>query len=87
MLLGRGIVCYPRRMNDQVKRLADEARRLPPEARAELVDGILDSLDAADPALDGAWAEEARDRLAAYRRGEMDAADFDLTLANLAKAT
>lgn len=52
--------------------------------RAELVVGILQSLDATDPNLDQLWAEEAKDRLAAYRRGELEALDFDETLAKLA---
>jgi hypothetical protein len=42
---------------------------------------ILQSLDAIDRNLDQLWAEEAKDRLAAYRRGELEALDFDETLA------
>jgi len=68
-------------MNDRVKKLTEQASLLPPIERAELVEGILQSLDATDPNLDKLWAEEAKDRLAAYRRGELEALDFDETLA------
>ena len=38
-----------------------------------MVERILDSLDQPDAALDTLWANEASDRLAAYRRGEIKA--------------
>ena len=68
-------------MNERIKALTEQASLLPPLERAELVEGILQSLDATDPNLDHLWAEEARDRLAAYRHGELEALDFDETLA------
>lgn len=64
-------------MNERVKRLAEEASRLSPAERVDLVADILQSLDAADPRLDGLWAAEAEDRLAAYKRGEIASDDFD----------
>lgn len=68
-------------MNERIRELTEQANLLSPVERAELVEGILQSLDATDPSLDQLWAEEAKDRLAAYRRGELDARDFDETLA------
>ena len=68
-------------MNERVRKLTEQASLLAPIERAELVEGILQSLDATDPNLDQLWAEEAKDRLAAYRRGEVEALDFDETLA------
>ncbi len=68
-------------MNERIKILTEQASLLPPIERAELVEGILQSLDATDPNLDQLWAEEAKDRLAAYRRGDLEALDFDETLA------
>jgi putative addiction module component (TIGR02574 family) len=68
-------------MNEHIKKLADEASKLSPADRAELIEGILQSLDATDPRLDQMWSEEAKDRLAAYRRGEIEAHDFDDVLA------
>ena len=49
------------------------AFKLPPEERMALVDQILDSLDAPDATIDALWTKEADDRLAAYRRGEIQA--------------
>ena len=71
-------------MNERIRKLTEQASLLPPVERAELVEGILQSLDATDPNLDQLWAEEAQDRLAAYRRGELEALDFDETLAKYA---
>ena len=68
-------------MNERIKKLTEQASLLQPIERAELVEGILQTLDATDPNLDQLWAEEAKDRLAAYRRGELEALDFDETLA------
>jgi putative addiction module component len=68
-------------MNERIKELTEQASLLPPIERAQLVEGILQTLDSADPNLDQLWAEEAKDRLAAYRRGELEALDFDGTLA------
>lgn len=68
-------------MNQHVKRLTDEASQLPAADRVELVEGILHSLDATDPRLDQIWADEAKDRLAAYRRGEIASVGLDDVLA------
>jgi len=64
-------------MNERIKKLTDEALKLPPVERAELIEGILQSLDATDPRLDRLWASEVADRVAAYQRGEIEAHDFD----------
>ena len=58
-------------MNDRVKTLGLEARKLSADERFELVDNILASLHETDPAIDAAWAREAKDRLEAWRRGEL----------------
>jgi putative addiction module component (TIGR02574 family) len=55
------------------KQLCDQALQLPPEERMALVDQILDTLDERDSSLDAQWALEAESRLAAYRRGEVQA--------------
>jgi putative addiction module component (TIGR02574 family) len=68
-------------MNERIKKLTEQASLLPPVERAELVEGILQSLDTADLDLDQLWVEEAEDRLTAYRRGELKTLDFDETLA------
>ena len=53
--------------------LSAQAAQLAPEERIQLVERILNSLDQPDAALDVLWANEANDRLAAYRRGEIKA--------------
>ncbi|MFC5695606.1 addiction module protein [Pseudomonas sp. GCM10022186] len=60
-------------MSQSSQTLSKEARRLSANERLELVEDLLDSLDTPDSALDEQWAQEAEDRLAAYRRGELKA--------------
>lgn len=68
-------------MTEATRALAVAARELTPDERLELVEQILDSLDASDPAIDALWAKEAEDRLAAYRRGEIRAVPLAEVLA------
>jgi putative addiction module component (TIGR02574 family) len=60
-------------MSQAADALSAQAAKLPPEERVEVVERILDSLDQRNVTLDGLWAKEADDRLAAYRRGEIKA--------------
>ena len=53
--------------------LSTQAAQLAPEERIQLVERILNSLDQPDAALDVLWSNEASDRLAAYRRGDVKA--------------
>ena len=53
--------------------LSAQAAQLAPEERIQLVERILNSLDQPDAALDALWANDANDRLAVYRRGEIKA--------------
>lgn len=64
-------------MNAIVKCLSEEARKLTPDERVELVEEVLATLASTDAEIEQAWAAEAKDRLEAYRRGEMQARDFD----------
>jgi putative addiction module component (TIGR02574 family) len=57
--------------------LSEEARRLSPEERIELIEDLQGSLDPIDPEIDRLWAEEARNRLVAYLRGELKARPFE----------
>ena len=50
-----------------------QAAQLPSAERIEVVERILDSLEQPDALLEALWAEEANDRMAAYRRGEIKA--------------
>jgi putative addiction module component (TIGR02574 family) len=64
-------------MSDLAKALGSQARELSPSDRIALVEDVLDSLDRTDSQLDELWAAEAKDRLAAYRRGELAARDLN----------
>jgi putative addiction module component (TIGR02574 family) len=68
-------------MTDTAKKLSAAARALPPQDRLELVERLLDTLDAPDETIDRLWAEEAEARLAAYRRGEIAATGLSEVLA------
>ena len=68
-------------MTDAGKKLSDAAKALPASERLELVEELLNSLDARNEAVDRAWAKEAEDRLAAYRRGEITAVPLASVLA------
>ena len=61
--------------------LSTQARQLPPAERIDLVEDILQSLDTVGAELEKRWADEAKDRLAAYKRGELAARDLDEVLA------
>lgn len=60
-------------MTTTAEALSAQAAQLPPVERMEVVESILDSLDQPDAALETLWAQEANNRLAAYRRGEIKA--------------
>jgi putative addiction module component (TIGR02574 family) len=62
-------------MTHAAAELATLAAKLPPSDRLELVETILATLDKPDPDISAAWAAEAQDRLAAFRRGELVAVD------------
>jgi putative addiction module component (TIGR02574 family) len=62
---------------DRVESLGERARELSPLERIALVEDVLDSLAKTDPRVDGLWATEAKDRLAAYRRGDLSARDLN----------
>jgi putative addiction module component (TIGR02574 family) len=64
-------------MNKLAKVLGAQARELSPPDRIALVEDVLDSLDKTDSQLDELWIAEAKDRLAAYRRGKLAARDIN----------
>ena len=68
-------------MNDRIKTLDMEARQLTPEERFELVEKILTRVHQIDPEKDAAWAREAKDRLDAWRSGELPSRPIDDALA------
>jgi putative addiction module component (TIGR02574 family) len=72
-------------MNAKVKALSEQARKLTPEERIELIEDLQRSLHPTDPEIDRLWAEEAKDRLAAYRRGELEAISLEEVIASFQK--
>jgi len=67
-------------MSDLVQELGKAARKLSPVERIQLVDEILSSLEQTNPTLDASWAAEVEDRIAAYRRGEIEALELSEVL-------
>ncbi len=55
----------------------ESARKLRADERLKLIDALLETLDEPDPAIESAWAAEAQDRLAAYRRGDLTAGPIE----------
>jgi putative addiction module component (TIGR02574 family) len=70
-------------MNAKVKALSEQARKLTPEERIELIEDLQRSLQPTDPEIDRLRAEETKDRLEAYRRGEIDAIPLEEVTANV----
>ena len=64
-------------MNQRVKALSEQAAALTADERAELVECIMQTLDPIDPAIDALWAAECKDRLEAWRRGELASVPAD----------
>lgn len=60
-------------MTTTAEALSAQAAQQPPAERIEVVERILNSLDQPDALLEALWTEEANDRMAAYRRGEIKA--------------
>ncbi|SDR63095.1 putative addiction module component, TIGR02574 family [Rhizobiales bacterium GAS191] len=68
-------------MTDGIEAISATAKKLSPMQRLALVEELLDSLDAPDKAVDALWIGEAEDRVAAYRRGEIEAVPMVTVLA------
>jgi len=57
--------------------LAKKAVQLQPVERIRLVEAILHSLDKPDTDVDQVWISESEARYEAYKRGELEAIDWD----------
>jgi putative addiction module component (TIGR02574 family) len=60
-------------MTSTTLELAQRIGLLPELERIGLVEQILESLDARDPSVDALWANEASDRLEAWKQGKLSA--------------
>ena len=70
-------------MTRLAEKLLHQAMKLPALERAALVEGLVESLDRPDPALDAQWLKEAESRIAAYRAGELAAVNAEEVFADL----
>lgn len=59
------------------------ARALGAQEQLFLIDSLFEMLDESDPAIQSAWAIEAKDRLAAFDQGEIQAAPMEELLAKM----
>ena len=59
-------------MTESARKILQYALDLPAQERARLVDALITSLDRPDAGMDQLWAEEAEDRLRAFKSGEID---------------
>jgi len=62
---------------ESVEQLAKKAVELQPVERLKLVEAILYSLDNPDEKIEKAWVAEAESRYQAYKRGEVEAVDWE----------
>jgi putative addiction module component (TIGR02574 family) len=62
---------------ESVNQLAKKAFGLTPTDRIRLVEAILYSLDKPDPDIEESWVAESEARYEAYKRGELEAFDWD----------
>ncbi|ACF43942.1 addiction module protein [Pelodictyon phaeoclathratiforme] len=59
------------------KEILEQALTLKPVDRLMIIDGLLRSLDEPDAKIDELWAEEAENRLKAYREGRIEGISLD----------
>jgi len=62
---------------ESINQLAKKAIELQPVERIRLIEAILYSLDKPDPDIEQSWIAEAEARHEAYKRGEIEAIDWD----------
>ncbi len=63
------------------EKLLSEIRTLPDEEKLRLLDAILTDLDKPDPEIDRIWANEARQRWAAYKDGRVPTVSYEELMA------
>ena len=64
-------------MSTSADKLVSEIHDLPDSEKLRLVDAILSDLDKPDPEIDRVWADEARQRWAAYKEGRIPTVSYD----------
>jgi putative addiction module component (TIGR02574 family) len=64
-------------MSTSADKLISQIKDLPATEKLRLVDAILTELDKPDPEIDRIWAEEARQRWAAYKTGSIPTVSYE----------
>lgn len=64
-------------MSTTTEKLALEIKSLSDIEKLQLVEVILADLDRLDPEIDRVWAEEARNRWAAYKAGRIPTVSYE----------
>ncbi len=62
---------------ESIEQLTEKASCLRPTERIQLVEAILCSLDTPDPNIGRIWLAESEARYEAYKRGEIEATDWN----------
>lgn len=62
---------------ESLEQIARKAIDLPPVERLKLVEAILFSLDKIDSEIEQSWIAESEARIEAYKRGEIQAINWD----------
>ncbi|NTW53718.1 MAG: addiction module protein [Chlorobaculum sp.] len=62
---------------ESVDEMVKKAIVLDPKERIRLVEAILYSLDKPDPEIEKSWIAESEARYDAFKRGELEAEDWD----------
>ena len=70
-------------MNARVEAFIEQARGLTSDERIAALDALQEMVAPPNASWQEAWAKESEDRLDAYLRGEIEADDFDLVMAQL----
>jgi putative addiction module component (TIGR02574 family) len=60
-----------------LEKIAKQAIELHPVDRLKLVEAILFSLDKIDPEIEKSWIAESEARIEAYKKGEIQAINWD----------
>jgi putative addiction module component (TIGR02574 family) len=60
-------------MPERTTQILEEALQLPPTERAAIIEQLVSSLHRPDPRIDALWAQEAKERIAAFESGQMEA--------------
>src|SRR6266571_1929716 len=81
----REIIAHTKReakiMSTSADKLVSQIKDLPDVEKLRLVDAILTELDKPDPEIDRIWAEEARERWAAYKAGRIPTVSYEEVMA------